>query len=347
MAPKSRAVYKRKYRADKKEAKGKPKVAGHFRLDELEKMYLVDAYGQRLPLFPDRDIPADPIYGGHRPTDEYLEIVGVKRSTKKIGRHERVPFFWKDDSDSRSKAVVMSIYTTDPITKEIVFRIVCASDSGTTLAKAMVLLDDKPSDQGAPERVRQKVRTALYRSGTSCFWPGTMYRTHFRPASDFDVKLPTLDPWIRSIASADHGAEDEEDLGSLTVLDSSDDSPVVAVTSISSQRLITSFVSNRPRQAGPSNLVDLSHTVEPLRGFQSVIGDHFPPKRESAIKATALLAAIFEPVDLTGSDDEVENPFGGDVDEDDEDEEDEDDDKDDDDEDEEDEEELPAKKRRV
>jgi hypothetical protein len=146
---------------------------------------------------------------------------------------------------------------------------------------------------------------------------------------------------IQSSTSADDGAEDDddEDLGSLTVLDSS-------------QRLITSYGSNRPLQSGPSELVDLSHIVERRRGVQSVIGDHFRPKRESAIKATALFSAISELVDLTTSDDEEENPFGGDddKDDDDEDEDDEDDDKDDDeddDEDEEDEEDSPTKKRRV
>jgi hypothetical protein len=193
MPRKSTAAYKSERRADKREAEGKTKVARQFGLQELKNMYLVDAYGQRLPLFPDGDVPADVIFGGLRPSDEHLQSIGVKRSVRKIGRHEGIPFFWTDDPDSRSKAVVMSIYTIDPITKEIVFRIVCASDSCTTLAKAMVLLDEKPTDQGAPERVRQKIQHALCRSGTSCFWPGTQNRTHFRLASDFDVKPPTLD----------------------------------------------------------------------------------------------------------------------------------------------------------
>ena len=250
----------------------------------------------------------------------------------------------------------MSIYRPDPKDPaKLIFSIICGADSQTTLGKAMVLLDKKPTDQGAPRRVTKKVERAFRRSGSSCYWPDTQYRTHFRPASDFDNKPPyssTLVPWLRSAGGSGESdvdgaeAEDDDKAGSLTLHGSNADSAFVAAASRSSQTLISSFRSNRALPAkGPSEFVDLSDIVEHRQGFQSVIDDHFPrPKRGSAIKANALFAAVAETVDLTASGDEEENPVEGDdeFDYDVEAEEEEDDD-----EEEEDEEDPPMKKRRV
>ena len=94
MPIRDRAKYFRERDALIREAEGREKQASGSRTEsELIALLAVDAYGQRLDLFPKGDVPADPIYGDHRPTLEHLESVGVRLSAKKIGRHEEVPFF--------------------------------------------------------------------------------------------------------------------------------------------------------------------------------------------------------------------------------------------------------------
>lgn len=310
------AAYMSKRREAEREAAGKEKQAGGQKtMKETKDMLALETYAPVIPLYARGGLPAHPVLNGLSPTQDQLNAFGITVSYRSFGRHKNVPYFSSPGPLGASKAVAMSLYSEDPEdSKRLVVSLLCCAESGTTFGKAMVLLDQKPADPDAPERVRQKVATALYGSGTSCFWPGTKFRIHFRNASDFDVKTPessTLVTWLLSAGgsgeSADDGAEakDDDESGSLTVPGSRGGS---VVASRSSQLLISSFHSNRPPAIGQIDVVDLSDIAETRRGFQSVIGDHFRPRRASAIVASARITAGARStfVDLTGDNEEEE-----------------------------------------